>query len=68
MTGRNKFPPSWDEARVKRLIEHYDRQSNDEAVAEDEAAFSVPGETVMSVPTELVAEIQKLIDRHKERG
>lgn len=68
MTRRNKFPPGWDEARVKRVIEHYDKQSEDEAVAEDEAAFEVPGETVMSVPTELIPEIQKLIDKHKKRG
>ncbi|NJK77019.1 MAG: hypothetical protein HC942_27485 [Microcoleus sp. SU_5_6] len=29
----------WDEKRVRQTIEHYDRQSEDEAVAEDEAAF-----------------------------
>lgn len=68
MTRQNKFPPGWDDARVKRVIEHYDNQSEEEAAAEDEAAFETPGETVMSVPTELVSEIQKLIDRHKGRG
>lgn len=34
----NQFPPGWDEARVREVIEHYEHQSEDEAVAEDEAA------------------------------
>jgi hypothetical protein len=33
------FPPGWDEARVQRVLRHYERQSEEEAVAEDEAAF-----------------------------
>ena len=34
-----KFPPGWDEARVMRVLAHYETQSESEAVAEDEAAF-----------------------------
>jgi hypothetical protein len=34
------FPPGWDEDRVKRLIAHYDALTEDEQVAEDEAAVS----------------------------
>jgi hypothetical protein len=37
MTTQNKFPLGWDEKRVRQTIEHYDRQSEDEAVAKDEA-------------------------------
>jgi hypothetical protein len=33
-----KYPPGWYEARVRRVLEHYESQSDDEAVAEDEAA------------------------------
>jgi hypothetical protein len=36
---RNKFPPGWDEERVRRVLEHYEKQTEDEAVAEDEAAL-----------------------------
>ena len=35
----NQFPPGWDEARVRAVIKHYENQSEDEAVAEDEAAL-----------------------------
>lgn len=35
----NKFPPGWDEERVRRVLAHYEEQTEDEAAAEDEAAF-----------------------------
>lgn len=34
-----KFPPGWNEARVQKVLAHYEAQSEGEAVAEDEAAF-----------------------------
>jgi len=39
MTQQNKFPPGWDEARVHRVLAHYEQQTEAEVVAEDEAAF-----------------------------
>lgn len=39
MKTTTNFPPGWDEERVQRLLRHYDSLSEDEAVAEDEAAF-----------------------------
>lgn len=49
--SKSRLPPGWDEKRVKGVITHYESQSEDEAVAEDEAAM---GGTVMAVPAELV--------------
>lgn len=40
---QSKFPSSWDEERVKKVLTHYESQSEDEAVAEDEAALETPG-------------------------
>jgi hypothetical protein len=68
MSKRNKFPVGWDEARVKRVLEHYESQSEEEAVAEDEAALDKSTATIMNVPTELVPEIRELIARHKKGG
>ena len=68
MRKPGKFPPGWDEERVQRVLEHYESQSQAQAVAEGEAAFESPVETVMSVPTELVPEVRELIARHKKRG
>jgi hypothetical protein len=46
---------------VRRVLDHYEKQTEDAAVAEDEAAFDEEGQTVMIVPTELVPEIRKLL-------
>ncbi len=58
------FPPGWDEDRVKRVLAHYASQSEEEAVAEDEATFDTLGQTLMEVPTELVPAVRELIAKH----
>ena len=63
----SRFPKGWDEARVRRVLEHYDARSEEEAVAEDEAAFEDEGKVTIVVPRELVPEIDEIIARH-ERG
>ena len=65
MKRRNRFPTGWDEARVRTLLEHYESQTEEEAVAEDEAAFRRRDQTVMVVPKGLVPTITKLITREE---
>jgi hypothetical protein len=62
---QSKFPPQWDEERTQRVLEHYEKQTEDEAVAEDEAAFKSQTETVMEVPTELVPTVRELIAKFR---
>jgi len=62
---QSEFPTGWDAERVKRVLAHYESQSEDEAVAEEEAAFEVLDQTVMEVPTEIVPAIRELIAKHK---
>jgi hypothetical protein len=63
--SRRKFPRGWDEKRVRQVLEHYENQAEDEAVAEDEAAFEAEGQTVMIVPTELVPAIRRLLGQRR---
>ncbi len=63
--NRQKYPPGWDEARVKKVLEHYEVQNEEEAVAEDEAAFDDPSQTVMEIPNALVPAVRELIARHQ---
>ena len=42
MKKTTNFPPGWDEGRVRRLLQHYESQTEEEMVAEDEAAFEDP--------------------------
>jgi hypothetical protein len=60
------FPPGWDEERVRRVLAHYEQQTEAEAVAEDEAAFEDSTQAVVEVPRELVPAIRDLIARHKK--
>ena len=62
---QTKFPPGWDEERVRRVLAHYEEQTEEEAVAEDEAAFAESTQTVMEVPHELVPAIRELIAKHQ---
>lgn len=62
---KQQYPPGWDEARVRKLAEHYDQQTDDEAVAEIEAALNDKNQTLMMVPTELVPKIVKLINKNR---
>ena len=62
---QSKFPPGWDEKRVQRVLEHYREQTEEEAVAEDEAALEDPTQTVMEVPRDLVPAIRELIAKHR---
>jgi hypothetical protein len=58
---KSKFPPGWDEERVRRVLAHYEDQSEEEAVAEDEAAFENAKETTMEVPRELLPAVRQLL-------
>lgn len=58
---QSRFPKGWDEDRVKRVLEHYEAQSEEEAVAEDEAAYENENQTIMEVPNELVPAVRELI-------
>ena len=64
--SQSRFPPGWDEERVRRVLAHYEQQTPEEAVAEDEAAFAEQDDTVMKVPRELVPAVRQLIAKHQE--
>jgi len=64
---RNRFPAGWDQARVQSVLEHYEQQTEDEALAEDEAAFRLRGQTVVVVPNSLVPEVTRLVGAHRSR-
>ena len=65
MNKSTKFPEGWDEARVKQVLEYYESQTEDEAVAEDEAALEQKGQTLMEVPSELVPAVRELIAKRR---
>ena len=63
--NQDGFPPGWDEERVRRVLAHYESQTEEEAVAEDEATLEEPDQTVMEVPNDLVPVIRELLAKHR---
>lgn len=55
------FPPGWDEERVRKVLAHYENQTEEEALAEDEGAFENPEQTFMVIPNELVPAVRELL-------
>lgn len=59
-----KFPADWDEQKVRRVLTHYEEQTEEDALGEDEAAFQ-PSETVMNIPHELVPKVREMIAKRQ---
>ncbi len=65
MTDPN-FPGGWDEERAKRVAAYYESLSEDDQVAEDEAAaHERAGQSVIAVPEELLPVIRQLLAGHQ---
>ncbi len=58
-----RFPPGWDKQRVREVLDHYESQTDDEALAEDEASIEDDQETIMKVPSQLVPAVRQLIGK-----
>ena len=61
--SKQNLPEGWDEEKVRRVLAYYERQSEEDALIEDEAGVE-SSETVMSVPRELVPKVRELIAKH----
>jgi hypothetical protein len=62
---KQRLPKGWTEERIRKLAEHHDNLTDDEEVAEIDAALNADNQTVMVVPTELVPEVIKLINKKR---
>lgn len=62
---QSKFPAGWDEQRVRRVLAHYESQTDEEAVAEDEAAYEDSTQAMMEVPRDLVPAVRELLAKRR---
>ena len=58
--SESKLPKGWKEAKLRRVLAHYEEQTEEDALLEDEAGIQSK-ETVMTVPHELVPKVRELI-------
>jgi hypothetical protein len=59
----NRYPKGLDRKRVQALIDHYDNQSDAEAIAEAEAAYRRRTSSWVEVPVKLLPAVRQLIAR-----
>jgi hypothetical protein len=59
----NRYPKGWNRRKVEALIDHYDHQTDAEAIAEAEAAYRKRSAAVIEVPVKLLPAVRKLIAR-----
>ena len=62
--SQSKFPDGWDEEKVRRVLAHYEEQTDEDALLEDEAGIE-SSETVMNVPHDLVPKVRRLIAKRR---
>jgi hypothetical protein len=62
--SETRLPDEWTEDKIKRVLGHYEEQSEADAVLEDGAAVR-PSETVMTVPRDLVPVVRELIAKRR---
>jgi len=61
----SRYPEGWDTPRVNGVLRHYEQQTDEEAAAEDDAAFEAPTHTAMEIPVELVPAVRELLARRR---
>ena len=55
------FPKGWDQKRADEVARYYDNQSDEEAIAEAEAAYKSEEFAMMAIPRKLVPAVNKLL-------
>jgi len=61
-----KFPPGLNYEKAAAIAKFYDKQSDDDIVAEINAAARNPKTVMVQVPRELLPAILKLVDKRKK--
>lgn len=64
----NQYPTGLNKRKVRDTIAHYDRHTEAEAIIEANIACENSRLTLMRVPTELVPEVERLIEKHSQNG
>ena len=59
----NRYPKGLDRKKVRAIIDYYERQSDDEAIAEAEAAYRKRNTALIEVPVKLLPAVRELIAR-----
>jgi hypothetical protein len=57
----NRYPKGWNLRKVREVIEYYDHQSDEEAIAEAEAAYRKRTSAWVQVPLRLLPQVRRIL-------
>lgn len=64
---KQDLPRGWTEEEIRALAEYYDSRSDDEAIAEAEAAYADPNSAMVQVPHQLLPDVLRLLAGHESK-
>lgn len=62
---KSKYPKEWNEEKIRKVLTHYEEQTEEEALAEDEEAYENRTQTSIEVPVQLVPAVRELIAKYQ---
>jgi len=57
----NRYPRGLNRKKVQAIVDYYENQTDEEAIAEAEAAYRNPHTAMMQIPIRLVPQVRKLL-------
>ena len=57
----NRYPKGWNRKKVRELLEYYENQSDEGAIAEAEAAYRKRKTTLIEVPVKLLPQVRRIL-------
>ena len=61
---KNNYQQGWTAQKVKKVLNHYEKQTEDTAVSEDEIAYKDKTKTFIEIPRKLVPSVRKLLAKN----
>ena len=59
----NRYPIGWNRKKVREVLDYYETQSEDEAIAEADAAYQRHTSTLVEVPIKLLPQVRRILAR-----
>jgi hypothetical protein len=61
------LPKGWTQKRAREIAAYYDYQSDEEAIAQAQAAYAANDSVMMPIPLQLLPKVEKLIARASDK-
>jgi len=57
----NRYPKGWNRKKVRELLDYYENQSDQDAIAEAEAAYRKRTTALIEVPVKLLPQVRRIL-------